>query len=152
MEQKEINNSKGIAHLVLIVVVVLVAVGALYWYLSTHQFNLNSLNPFAPKNTSQDMTNYRHPREGAVIRISASGFTPQVVQIQKGQSVQWINNDSNPHQIASDPHPTHTGYPGLESNALIHGDSFTFTFDKTGKFGYHDHLNPLKLLGTVIVK
>ena len=53
--------------------------------------------------------------------------------------------------IASDPHPVHTAYPGFDSHTDIGaGESFSFTFDKVGSWGYHNHLNST-VRGTVVV-
>ena len=53
---------------------------------------------------------------------------------------------------ASDPHPTHTGYPGFDSGkAVAANGKFNFQFNKAGTWGYHDHLNP-GIKGTIIVK
>ena len=90
----------------------------------------------------------------AKVSISATdGFSPATVKIKKGQSVSWTNQDSKPHQIATDPYPAENGLPGfVEESPLLAGDSYTFNFSKTGTYTYHDHLNPLTLKGTVIVE
>ena len=49
---------------------------------------------------------------GAVVSVSESGFSPDYVEVQVGQSVTWINQGSNEHWPASNFHPTHTAYPG----------------------------------------
>ncbi|MCX6814494.1 MAG: plastocyanin/azurin family copper-binding protein [Candidatus Aenigmarchaeota archaeon] len=87
---------------------------------------------------------------GNVVRISGFAFIPQTITIKKGETVTWTNEDSVPHQIASDPHPTHTDLPGLLSPALQNGQSYTFTSDKVGTWGYHCHLHPT-MKGTAIV-
>ena len=88
----------------------------------------------------------------AQVEITKDGFSPETIQVQKGTQVTWTNKDSSPHQVASDPHPTHTNLKGLVSDSLTQGDSFSFIFEKEGTFTYHDHLNPLKFKGTVIVR
>lgn len=86
------------------------------------------------------------------VSITQDGFSPQTIQIKKGQSVTFTNTDSREHQVASDPHPTHTNLPGFDNQeALLMNDSYVYTFEKTGTFTYHDHLNPLKFHGTVVV-
>lgn len=88
----------------------------------------------------------------AQVSIAKNGFVPQTIQVKKGQSITWTNTDKNPHQVASDPHPTHTNLPGFDGQeALATNDSFTYTFEKVGTFTYHDNLNPLKFRGTVLV-
>ena len=88
----------------------------------------------------------------ADVSITAGGtFSPATLTVKKGASVTWTNSGSAKVWIASDPHPVHTGYPGFDSGTdLRAGESFTFTFDKTGSWSYHNHLNPT-VKGTVIV-
>ena len=89
----------------------------------------------------------------ASVEITKDGFNPATITVNKGSAVTWTNKDTDPHWVASDPHPTHTGLKGFDSGENINkGDSYSFTFDKTGTFTYHDHLNPLKFHGTVVVK
>ena len=73
------------------------------------------------------------------VSITQNGFSPQTIQIKKGQSVIFTNTDTSPHQVASDPHPTHTNLPGFDSQeALLTNESYVFIFEKTGTFAYHD--------------
>lgn len=88
----------------------------------------------------------------ATITINKEGFTPATITIKAGTNVTWANTDSAEHAIASDPHPTHTGLKGLESITLNKGGTYTFSFDKPGTYTYHDHLNPYKSMGTVVVE
>jgi len=88
----------------------------------------------------------------AQVSITKDGFVPATIQIKKGSQVTWTNKDSDSHQIASDPHPTHTNLKALVSDKLAKDESFAFIFEKAGTFTYHDELNPLKLQGTVVVK
>jgi plastocyanin len=86
------------------------------------------------------------------VLITSSGFTPSTLTIKVGDTVTFINKDSNPHWPASDPHPTHTNYPGFDAlRPLKTGESYSFTFTKQGAWGYHDHLNP-SLRGIIIVE
>ena len=88
---------------------------------------------------------------GNNIMIKDFAFSPAVLTIKKGDTVTWINEDSAPHKVASDPYPAHTDLPGLVSGALAQGDSYSFTFSQTGTFGYHCHLHP-SMTGKVIVE
>ena len=85
------------------------------------------------------------------IAITNNAFNPATLTINKGDTVIWTNNDTVPHHIASDPHPTHTSLPGLESNNFGKTQTYSFTFTKVGTWGYHDHLNPM-IKGTVVVR
>lgn len=94
------------------------------------------------------------PPTGAVkeIMITSRGFSPASVTINKGDYVKFTNQDTAAHWPASDPHPTHTGYPGFDAlKALAQGETYTFQFQKAGTWGFHDHMHPTTH-GTVIVK
>jgi plastocyanin len=120
------------------VVVVAVLVGFLY-------FNKQKEESNSSKKTTQSVV-------AAAVSITRDGFVPATIQIKKGNQVTWTNNDTNPHQVITDPHPSHTNLKNLDGDPLAAGESFTFTFEKTGTYGYHDEMNPLNTKGTVIVK
>lgn len=86
----------------------------------------------------------------ARVQITANGFVPAVMSVAPGTEVVWTNNDSKPHKVASNPHPTHTETKGLESEELAPGDSYRFRYESNGTFNYHDHLSPTTN-GSVIV-
>lgn len=88
----------------------------------------------------------------ADVSITAGGtFSPAVITVKKGTTVIWTNSGSAMVQVASNPHPTHNDYPGFDSKSAIGaGETYAFTFDKAGSWGYHNHLNPT-VMGTVIV-
>lgn len=88
----------------------------------------------------------------ADVAITAGGtFSPAVVTVKKGSTVTWTNDGDAQVWIASNPHPTHTDYPGFDSKAAIDpGNTYSFTFNNVGSWGYHNHLNPT-VQGTVIV-
>ena len=81
---------------------------------------------------------------GATITITASGVSPSQVSITVGQSVTFVNNDTRPHEMASDPHPTHGTCPGIENGlGTINAGQTKLTqgFANAGTCGFHDHLN-----------
>lgn len=82
--------------------------------------------------------------EGTVVSIGPSGFNPNILTVKNGTTVIFINEDTGAsHWVASDPNPAHTDYPGFDAGSPIQpGASFSFTFDRVGSWGYHDHLNP----------
>lgn len=89
----------------------------------------------------------------ATVQITDSAFVPETIKIKQGQSVTWVNNGSNLHQVAADPYPSHSKLPSLFSEeSLDQNESYTFTFDKAGTYTYHDPLNPTSLKATVIVE
>jgi len=135
------NNQRTnwLAFFLIIVFVVLLAVLAGYLYLNKG------------KTTSTPPTTETTPVSVAAVTITKDGFTPTTIQVKLGTAVTWTNNDSATHQVVTDPHPGHTNLKDFDSDPLGQGDSFTFTFEKTGTFTYHDEMNPLKSKGTVIV-
>ncbi len=86
-----------------------------------------------------------------VITITASGPSPKNITIQKGDTVIFVNADTEEHWPASDPHPSHTIYPQFDpKHDITPGESWQFTFTRVGTWGFHDHENPLHR-GTVTV-
>lgn len=90
----------------------------------------------------------------AVFKVVYDGasFAPKIVNARKGDIVVFENSSLGEFWVASDPHPTHTGYPEFNSDkGLPPGESFSFKFEKSGTFGYHNHLNS-SIFGEVVVK
>ncbi len=79
-------------------------------------------------------------QETHIISMDRDGFNARTLVIIAGDTVKWVNNDTRLHWPASDPHPTHTGLSGFDPLAdLLPGESFSFTFNSPGVYGYHDH-------------
>ncbi len=105
-----------------------------------------------PKRSNRSLTSENTSTELAVIEITNNGFIPNTLQIKKNTTVTWRNIDTNTHQPAADPFRTHESNPNLVAlEALEENDSFSFTFDEVGEFGYHDNLNPDIMKGKIIV-
>lgn len=79
------------------------------------------------------------------IEIKNFSFNPSSITIKAGTTVTWTNNDTVPHDIASD-----SDGSVFKSQILKTGENFQFTFDKTGTFPYHCGIHP-SMQGTVIV-
>ena len=102
--------------------------------------------------TQQSSTGSSDQQNGATITYDGKAFNPASITVKKGTAVTWTNNSDKSVWIASNPHPTHTGLPGLdELRGMVKGESYSYTFDKSGSFGYHNHLNP-SAGGTVTVE
>jgi plastocyanin len=98
---------------------------------------------------------------GAVVTYSTSGFSPATVTIQRGETVTW-QSDGSAMWIGSNDHPTHTQYSGTSReehcaagdrdafDQCAVGETYSFTFDKAGTWGYHNHRSTSHL-GQVIV-
>ena len=79
------------------------------------------------------------------VDISSKGFSPSKVTIAFGDTVTWTNKDTVAHQVVAD-QAKFTSSPLLPA-----GQSYSFTFTKSGAFTYHDSVNT-KRKGTVTVK
>lgn len=141
------KNKRMVSVLCLMIIVVLGGV-LVYFYLARLKPPIAPAPTVPPKVTKPVL-----PSAEAKVTIGKEGFTPSTVLVKKGSQVTWINTDEEPHQVVSDPHPTHSNLPSLEMDEpLLTNESFTFTFEKVGTFAYHDELNPLDLKGTIIVE
>jgi plastocyanin len=79
------------------------------------------------------------------VDITQAGFTPNKVTIDFGDTVTWTNKDTSNHQVLADQAAFPTS-PVLAANA-----TYSYTFTKSGTFGYRDALNT-KRRGTVVVR
>lgn len=80
---------------------------------------------------------------GATIRITADGVVPKDVTIDPGEFVRFINDDTRPHQIQTNPHLLHTDCPPNNIAILNPGQSADTTrFIESKGCGFHNHLLP----------
>src|SRR3989344_3262697 len=101
------------------------------------------------------------------VKVTSDGFSPKELIIKRGDTVKWVNENSKESWPASAKHPTHTVYPGsgIEKcgtseqskifdacRGLKTGESWSFTFNDVGEWGYHDHLNFPGSSGKIIVQ
>lgn len=97
-----------------------------------------ALNSSEPSSSQSGKTTAKN-----TVLMLADGFRPLNLSVKKGQKVTFINQDSEDHWPASNPHPTHQIYAEFDPKKPINsGSSWQFTFDKVGTWGYHDHLYP----------
>lgn len=101
----------------------------------------------------RDNSDVAEAAPAATVEITADGFSPQTIKVKKGQSVVWVNKDTTPHQVASDPYPSGDVLPELNSGEpLAEGESYSAMLENAGTFTYHDHLDPVGHQATVIVE
>lgn len=78
-----------------------------------------------------------------VVEYKPDGFVPNTLKISSGTKVTFTNVNAQKMWVASDPHPVHNGLADFDQlQAVDTGGNYTFTFNKTGNFGYHNHLLP----------
>jgi plastocyanin len=91
----------------------------------------------------------------ATITITAAGVSPSSVTVSPGQRVTFVNNDTRPHDMASDPHPEHTQCPEINVGFLQAGQSGTTqNLNTVRTCGFHDHNQPdvRTLQGTIRIQ
>ena len=70
--------------------------------------------------SSKSTTTSPSTSPAATITIAAgSGVDTKSVTVPRGSQVQFINNDSVSHQMASDPHPEHTDCPEINTVGFL---------------------------------
>ena len=92
----------------------------------------------------------------ATITIGAAGVFPTEVRIRAWGQVRFVNNDTRPHTMVSDPVDLHTQCPPINLVGILQpGESrSTGTLNLTGTCGFHDHnnLNDVTLRGRIVVQ
>ncbi len=94
-------------------------------------------SPTTPTSASSKAT-------ASAVTIQDFAFGPSTLTVKKGTTVTWTNKDSAPHTVTS------TGTGSLASKTLQKGDSYSFTFDSAGTYGYHCTFHP-NMTATVTV-
>lgn len=83
------------------------------------------------------------PGADYVVEITDAGFSPQTLEITKGETVAWVNKGEGYYWPASNIHPTHKIYPEFDPlEPLAPGEAWAFTFEQAGEWRCHDHLGP----------
>jgi len=86
---------------------------------------------------------FKAPIPEAKVVLKDDSFEPESLTITKGTMVIFQNEGSKPHWPASNLHPTHGIYPEFDPQIEVpNGQSWSFVFEKPGKWKYHDHLYP----------
>ena len=80
---------------------------------------------------------------GSSVLINGFSFRPKELNIAKGTSVTWTNQEPTKHTVISDDGK-------FESTVMAEGKSWSYTFNDAGTFTYHCSIHP-GMTGTVIV-
>ncbi len=84
---------------------------------------------------------------GTVVSIvgdfGSNSYSPNPVEVEVGETVTWVNDDSIMH--------TATSNGGIfNSDVLFEGHSFSYTFDREGEYPYFCDIHP-GMVGTVVI-
>ena len=97
-----------------------------------------------------------NPTPTNTITITASGVSPKDVQINAGTRVLFVNNDSRPHNMASDPHPEHSDCTEINQVGLLavgqSRETGNLNAVRTCRFHDHDLPNSTSLTGAIVIR
>jgi plastocyanin len=83
------------------------------------------------------------PSSGTTITITSSGVSPTEVRVAVGGHVTFINSDSRPHAMSSDPVQIHNDCPPFNDVGFLNpgqsGSTGALNVKRT--CGFHDHTN-----------
>ncbi len=79
-----------------------------------------------------------------VVHISRHRFVPGEVEVARGTTVRWVNDDDDPHTVTADG-------GAFASAGLDTHEEYTFTFGAAGLFSYHCALHPM-MTGRIVVE
>ena len=104
-------------------------------------------NSAAPMQQVQTLPTKLAPRKLQTFNISIMNFAfnPNTLNIIKGDTVVWTNNDSVPHQVKGDT------LSALSAPVMSNGQTYSFTFNEAGTFTYHCAIHP-SMTASITVK
>jgi plastocyanin len=86
-----------------------------------------------------------------VVVLTSQGYEPSDLTIPVGTKVTFTAMTGKPHWPASNLHPTHEQYPEFDpQRPLEPEESWSFVFDKPGRWDFHDHIRSY-FAGTIYV-
>jgi len=144
-----------------IAVILIIAVGGYFIYKSYYPSSSANyqINPMPENNqqnqtTTNNNTTTQQPANnatdtkpmanGSQITIRNFAFNPTSLTVPAGTTVTWTNQDSAPHQIASDNNV-------FNSASLSSGQTYQYTFQTLGTYKYHCAIHT-SMTGEIIVK
>src|SRR5437763_11356315 len=72
------------------------------------------------------------------VTIADNAFQPKDVTVDQGDTVVWTDQGDNPHSVTADDGSFDSSPTcSFGGGCLAKGQTFSFTFDKTGTFAYH---------------
>lgn len=118
-------------------------------------FSLGACGSGSSSPTTPTTTTTTLPAGTPAVTIASGSVSPKQIEINVGQRVVFVNNDTVSHEIVSNPHPSHTDCPPInEVGSLAAGQSrATGAFTLARTCGYHDEGQPdnTSLHGTIII-
>ncbi len=108
-------------------------------------FNTDNIEGEGFENSGQSPVPIRG--NGTIVRIvddaESNSYSPNPLDVEIGQTVTWVNDDSVIHTVTSTDGT-------FDSNILQRAQTFSHTFDREGRYPYYCTLHPT-MVGTVSV-
>jgi plastocyanin len=98
-----------------------------------------------PKETAAAVQPSSAGAVSAQVTIQALKYSPETIEIRKGETVEWVNNDLAPHTVTSQATDT------FNSGAIDPDSSWSHTFSQSGTFPYYCTFHR-EMKGTINVK
>ena len=95
------------------------------------------------------------PPNPNTLTITAAGVSPKELTVAPGSRVTFVNSDSRPHNMASDPQPEHDECPEINVGVLSPGQSReSLNLVTVRTCGFHDHDSPdnNSLKGRIVIR
>lgn len=107
---------------------------------------------FAIDRSKADASTDRRGQQKVEVILGDIAFTPSNLRISAGTTVVWKNADLVDHYVNTDSHPAHTYEPDQNSSLLKTGQSFKYTFTKSGAYPYHCSAHAETMTGMIVVE
>lgn len=140
-------SQKGII-LFVIVILAIGVIGGAFLFLRNQKSSETASIPPPPALPSafdggESATSGTATENQVIIRMTKDGFLPSTITAVSNDTIIFVNEDQKPRWPASNIHPTHQIYPEFDPlKPISSGESWSFVFDKPGRWRYHDHLFP----------
>lgn len=85
------------------------------------------------------------------ITYTDNGFNGVPASVKRGTVITINNNSSSDLEFSSDDHPVHRDNTELNTSVIGPGESTTVTVNKSGSWGFHNHLKDSHS-GTLVVE
>ena len=129
-----------------VVVILFLGIGAFVFFQN---------NPVKNNSSKTENSSSAEAKDDVTITYTSSGFSPSTVTVKSGGMITWVNNSDEQIKVGVDPHPSHTGDKAITGGEftldLDKGQQKMETINKTGTFGFHNHLSA-EQTGTIVVK
>jgi plastocyanin len=144
--------NKGI--IAVLILAILALVGFWFFVINDQEADTTQIEPVTNTTPSETNNDDEEEHESKNVEASYDGskFTPNEIKIQHGSTITFVNNSQKAMWVASDVHPTHEELAEFDAKRGVEpGETYSFTFEQPGTWGFHDHLNPTAV-GVVVVE